>query len=141
MTRRRAAVLVALVVGLAVVVRWRVRDRRRPVAVHDEWRPGPPVAPAAASSVAPVGPSDAAVGRRGEERVDDLKLIRGIGPALEQRLHAHGVTSFRQLADLDPAGIAELEACLGGFAGRIRRDDWIAQAAELDRRTGGRATG
>jgi predicted flap endonuclease-1-like 5' DNA nuclease len=58
---------------------------------------------------------------------DDLKLIVGIGPALEKKLHAHGVLSYRQLATLGEAEIDRLETVIKA-AGRIRRDDWIGQA-------------
>ena len=61
------------------------------------------------------------------ESPDDLKLINGIGPALEKKLHACGVASFRELATLNDADIERIEAVIK-FAGRIRREDWIGQA-------------
>ncbi len=62
---------------------------------------------------------------------DDLKQISGVGPYLEQLLHANGVTTFAQIAALDDAGIDELQAKLEEFPGRIRRDDWVGQASAL----------
>lgn len=61
------------------------------------------------------------------ESPDDLKLINGIGPALEKKLNACGVTNFRELATLSDADIQRVEAAIK-FAGRIRREDWIGQA-------------
>ncbi|MCK7461524.1 MAG: hypothetical protein MZU84_05415 [Sphingobacterium sp.] len=61
------------------------------------------------------------------DQPDDLKLIVGIGPALEKKLHAHGILSYRQLAVLGDEGIDRLETAIKA-AGRIRRDDWIGQA-------------
>jgi predicted flap endonuclease-1-like 5' DNA nuclease len=58
---------------------------------------------------------------------DDLKVISGIGPALEKKLHACGVAGFRDLATLSDADIERIEAVIK-FAGRIRREDWIGQA-------------
>ena len=58
---------------------------------------------------------------------DDLKLISGIGPALEKKLNACGVRSFRDLATLDSAHIERIEAVIK-FAGRIHREDWMGQA-------------
>jgi predicted flap endonuclease-1-like 5' DNA nuclease len=58
---------------------------------------------------------------------DDLKLISGIGPALEKKLHACGVASFRDLATLSGADVERIEAIIK-FAGRIHREDWIGQA-------------
>ena len=51
----------------------------------------------------------------------------GIGPALEKKLHAHGILSYRQLAALGDEDIDRLETAIRA-AGRIRRDDWIGQA-------------
>jgi len=48
---------------------------------------------------------------------DDLKLINGIGPALEKKLNACGVFSFRDLATLDKADVARIETAIK-FAGR-----------------------
>jgi predicted flap endonuclease-1-like 5' DNA nuclease len=61
------------------------------------------------------------------ETPDDLKLINGIGPTLEQKLRACGVAGFRDLATLSDADIERIEAVIK-FAGRIRRGDWIGQA-------------
>jgi predicted flap endonuclease-1-like 5' DNA nuclease len=61
------------------------------------------------------------------ESPDDLKLITGIGPALEKKLRACGITTYRQLAMLNDADIERVEAIIKSF-GRIRRDDWIGQA-------------
>ena len=58
---------------------------------------------------------------------DDLKRIKGIGPALEQKLHSCGVYRFCDLAALDVAAIARIEAMIG-FPGRIQRENWIGQA-------------
>ncbi len=58
---------------------------------------------------------------------DDLKLINGIGPALEKKLNASGVFNFRDLAMLSAADIERIEATIK-FVGRIHREDWIGQA-------------
>ncbi|HAS51369.1 MAG TPA: hypothetical protein DCS21_06360, partial [Gammaproteobacteria bacterium] len=58
---------------------------------------------------------------------DDLKLINGIGAALEKKLRTCGITTYRQLATLSDADIDRVEASIKSF-GRIRRDDWIGQA-------------
>jgi len=65
---------------------------------------------------------------RGE--ADDLKRITGVSPKLEQRLNDLGVFHFWQIADLDEAGLASLDKALN-TKGRIRRDDWTAQAKKL----------
>jgi NADH-quinone oxidoreductase subunit E len=61
---------------------------------------------------------------------DDLKMIAGVGPALERALNAHGITTFAQIAALRKREIAELEEKMK-FPGRVERDDWIKQAKAL----------
>ena len=61
---------------------------------------------------------------------DDLKKLSGVGPALEKKLHAAGVTSFAQIAAWSPEDVAEMDEKLS-FKGRIERDGWIEQAAKL----------
>jgi predicted flap endonuclease-1-like 5' DNA nuclease len=65
-------------------------------------------------------------------RTDDLKLINGIGPAVEKRLNGVGVSAFAQLAALSPADIASAVANIAGLtAERIIKQDWIGQARRL----------
>jgi hypothetical protein len=71
---------------------------------------------------------------RGAEppKIDDLKLINGIGPGVEKRLNGVGIYTFAQLATLSPADIAASVADLAGLsAERIIKQDWIGQARKL----------
>lgn len=61
---------------------------------------------------------------------DDLKKISGVGPVLERKLHALGVTRFDQIAAFSADDIAKVDEALN-FKGRIEREDWIAQAKAL----------
>jgi predicted flap endonuclease-1-like 5' DNA nuclease len=63
---------------------------------------------------------------------DDLKRIKGVGPRLEALLHSLGVTSYSQIAAWDDDEIDRIDAQLGTFSGRIRRDDGPTQAKYLD---------
>jgi len=58
---------------------------------------------------------------------DDLKKIKGVGPAFEKKLNEAGIFHFWQIAALNDAQIAELEEELS-FQGRMERDDWKGQA-------------
>ncbi|HSS70764.1 MAG TPA: hypothetical protein VLQ46_08950 [Casimicrobiaceae bacterium] len=62
---------------------------------------------------------------------DDLKLIVGVGPVLERMLHTLGVTTFRQIAHWSERDVAEFDARLPEFPGRIVRDQWVTQARAL----------
>lgn len=64
------------------------------------------------------------------EGSDDLKLISGVGPKLEQTLNEIGIYRFEQVADWGPTDIAYVDDRLR-FKGRIERDDWMAQAKIL----------
>jgi len=68
---------------------------------------------------------------------DDLKRIKGIGPAIEKTLHRHGIRHLRQIASLGEDEVERLAAELRGIRARIDREDWIGQARRLLGETGG----
>lgn len=61
---------------------------------------------------------------------DDLKKISGVGPVLETKLNALGITKFAQVAAFTAEDIANVDDALS-FKGRIDRDNWLEQAAQL----------
>jgi predicted flap endonuclease-1-like 5' DNA nuclease len=65
---------------------------------------------------------------------DDLKMISGIGPFIEERLHALDIYTFRQISKFTPQDIDTINDAIEYFSGRIERDEWVAQALELVRR-------
>lgn len=78
---------------------------------------------------APVAPGIAGLGDGAD--VDDLTRIKGVGPKLRDLLVSLGVTRFAQVAGWSDADIDRIDAQLGRFEGRIRRDDWREQARLL----------
>jgi predicted flap endonuclease-1-like 5' DNA nuclease len=62
---------------------------------------------------------------------DDLMLVKGIGPKLNALLNSLGVFHFRQIAGWSADQVAEVDAKLANFKGRIARDEWQAQAKLL----------
>ena len=101
-----------------------------------------PPAPTMAAAAAPPEPAEKVEPKEAEpkkvEVVDsanseDLTLINGIGPAIELKLIAAGIKTYRQIANWTDADIERIEQDVIGsrFSGRIRRDDWRTQARSL----------
>ena len=65
---------------------------------------------------------------------DNLRAIRGIGPAIERLLHELGVTTYQQVADLNGEQPDAVRHRLDALSARIEREDWVGQAQELHRR-------
>jgi predicted flap endonuclease-1-like 5' DNA nuclease len=59
-------------------------------------------------------------------QTDDLTEIKGIGPAIAERLNALGVRTFAELAAANPEELAEWIGRRPVTADRVR--DWIAEA-------------
>ena len=68
-----------------------------------------------------------------ESEKDDLKMISGIGPFIEERLNALDIYTFRQISNFSPQDIETINDAIEYFSGRIERDEWVAQALELVR--------
>ncbi|MEB8385979.1 NADH-quinone oxidoreductase subunit E [Rhodobacteraceae bacterium KMM 6894] len=62
---------------------------------------------------------------------DDLKMIKGVGPKLEQLLNSLGFHHFDQIAGWTADEVAWVDQNLQGFKGRVSRDDWVQQARQL----------
>ncbi|MEM8703458.1 MAG: 50S ribosomal protein L21 [Pseudomonadota bacterium] len=65
-----------------------------------------------------------------EGDADDLKKISGVGPVLEKKLNALGITQYAQVAAFSVDDIARVDEVLN-FKGRIERENWIEQAKSL----------
>lgn len=62
---------------------------------------------------------------------DNLRLIKGIGPAIEKTLNELGICRFDQIAAMSEYDIDRVAKRLKGFRTRIYREDWIGQARDL----------
>ena len=62
---------------------------------------------------------------------DDLKLIKGVGPKLEEMLNGMGFYHFDQSAAWTDKELAWVDQNLEGFKGRASRDEWVSQAKQL----------
>lgn len=65
-----------------------------------------------------------------EGDANDLKKISGVGPVLEGKLNDLGIYTYAQIAAFTADDIAKVDERLS-FKGRIERDGWLDQAAEL----------
>jgi predicted flap endonuclease-1-like 5' DNA nuclease len=72
-------------------------------------------------------------GTANEAEKDDLRMISGIGPFIEERLHALDIYTFRQISKFSARDISMINDAILYFSGRIERDEWVAQAGELVR--------
>ena len=63
---------------------------------------------------------------------DNLRLLTGVGPVIEGKLHAMGVTRYDQIARFSPEDLSRLDAALN-LRGRVARDNWAGQAEALAR--------
>ncbi len=97
-------------------------------------------AKAAATKAAAKPAKDSSAGRVDEARgmvydsapaeVDDLKLISGVGPVLEEKLNSVGIYRFEQIANWSERNMQEFDELLS-FKGRIEREEWLKQAKTL----------
>ena len=64
-------------------------------------------------------------------KVDNLQLIKGVGPGLEDKLNESGVYRFKQLAAWDKHNVEAFSRKLGTFPDRVEQDKWVPQARSL----------
>jgi NADH-quinone oxidoreductase subunit E len=115
---------VARITSGPVLPRWAVNDDAAQTAEIDETRQSAPE-----PAVTPQRPQglDAAI----DDKPDDLKLIKGVGPRIEELLHRLGYFHFWQIADWKPEEVAWVDENLEEFQGRVTSDGWVEQAREL----------
>ncbi len=96
----------------------------------DGAKPKPAAKKAAPKKEEPKKDAPKAETKKAAAGADDLKLLSGVGPVLEQKLIEAGVTSFAQIAAWGPKDIEEFDEKLS-FKGRIEREGWVEQAKKL----------
>lgn len=88
-----------------------------------------------AESISPqavTAPAPASAPAQSTSRKDDLKVIKGIGPAIEKKLNGAGIQTFAALAALSRQ---DLETILGSQVRRLQdENDLLAQAKKLARK-------
>ena len=107
------------------------KARRNQALIDAPTAAAEPIPPPTPEGLAGVGTAIQAEIPRAPAPRDDLTRLKGIGPKLAARLHSVGVTGFDDIAGWDDAAIDRIDAQLGQFSGRIRRDNWVEQARLL----------
>ncbi|KCZ54698.1 hypothetical protein HY29_13550 [Hyphomonas beringensis] len=78
----------------------------------------------------PVGTAPNALDKPVAGHADDLTVIGGIGPKIQELLNGMGIWHYEQIAAWTPDNIAWVDRELN-FSGRIVREGWVEQAAIL----------
>ena len=101
--------------------------------------PLPPVTPAGLAGVGEVVSAMVEQDQLDRESIDvdtgsddgDIGRLKGVGPKLVAMLRDLGITRVAQIAGWSETDIDRIDAQLGRFQGRIRRDNWVEQAQLL----------
>jgi predicted flap endonuclease-1-like 5' DNA nuclease len=130
--------LIFLPVGLILGLNWADRGDV-PVSDHDHEAASEAAVDHAAATAMPAvalptaavhsRPAGLAAARAGA--ADDLKIIKGVGPALEKLCHSLGFYHFDQVAAWTETEVAWVDENLEGFKGRVTRDRWVPQAKAI----------
>ena len=62
---------------------------------------------------------------------DDLQVIKGVGPFIEEKLNALGIYTFEQIGKMTAKIEEEVNIAIEFFPGRVKRDEWAKQAKQL----------
>ena len=89
-----------------------------------------PKADKAEGKVAKAEVAETAAAPTGKMDTSNLSLIAGIGPTIEKKLRAAGITSWEQIASWDDAALEAKDKELA-LRGRAKREEWVEQAKEL----------
>lgn len=136
-------ILLVAVIAIALIL-WMARGKQKTPPGETVLPPSEaaPVVPTSAAPVstatapAPAVPTPAPAAAPAPEAAplgmpDDLLRLKGVGPKIAAILHDQGITRFAQIAAWTDADIAAIDAKLGNFSGRPRRDNWVEQAQLL----------
>jgi predicted flap endonuclease-1-like 5' DNA nuclease len=104
-----------------------------PPAVEEPPIADEPIAAAAAYDASPATLAADIIANTpvAEPLAGNITQLKGLGPKLAAQLAELGITRVDQIAAMSATEIAELDAKLGAFKGRIARDRWVEQAKLL----------
>ena len=62
---------------------------------------------------------------------DDLQVIKGVGPFIEEKLNALGIYTYLQISKMKGGLEDQVNEAIEFFPGRVKRDQWVNQAKTL----------
>ena len=62
---------------------------------------------------------------------DDLQVIKGVGPFIEEKLNALGIYTYLQVSKMTSKLETDVNEAIEFFPGRVKRDQWVNQAKIL----------
>ena len=71
------------------------------------------------------------LGKAKASEKDDLQVIKGVGPFIEEKLNALGIYTYKQISKMTSKLEDSVNEAIEFFPGRVKRDQWVAQAKIL----------
>jgi predicted flap endonuclease-1-like 5' DNA nuclease len=71
------------------------------------------------------------LGKAKASEKDDLQVIKGVGPFIEEKLNALGIYTYKQISKMTSKLEDNVNEAIEFFPGRVKRDQWVAQAKIL----------
>ncbi len=66
-----------------------------------------------------------------EDEKEDLTIIKGVGPFIQEKLNELGIYNIEQISDFTIDTVTKVSDAIEYFPGRIQRDFWVEQANEI----------
>lgn len=66
-----------------------------------------------------------------EDEKEDLTMIKGIGPFIQEKLNELGIYNIQQISGFTIDTVTKVSDAIEYFPGRIQRDFWVEQANEI----------
>jgi predicted flap endonuclease-1-like 5' DNA nuclease len=66
-----------------------------------------------------------------KEDKEDLTIIKGVGPFIQEKLNELGIYTIEQISDFTIDTVIKVTEAIEYFPGRIQRDFWVEQANQI----------
>lgn len=117
--------------GLAGVLAWRSLAIAKRSKIHSPLGPDIDAEARIARAVARAFSARSLTSTLEDQAIEELTLIKGIGPQYAQMLIEAGVKSIESLAHITTRQRTDLELALGRHSERVVREGWVEQARRI----------